>query len=165
MLLLRSLVALLFVTASMAHSETLVGRIIGVSDGDTLTLLDATNQTVKIRLSGIDAPEKKQAFGQKSKASLSNLAYGRQAEADCRKRDRYQRSLCVVRVNGTDVGFEQIRTGMAWWYRQYARDQRPQERAVYEQAEMRSRQQGFGLWQDSDPTPPWEWRHQRPRNS
>jgi len=109
-------------------AETLVGRIVGVADGDTLTLLDANKQVHKIRLSGVDAPEKKQAYGQQSKLSLSNQAYGRQATADCPKRDRYQRAVCVVTVAGKDVGLQQIHQGLAWWYRAYAHEQRAPDR-------------------------------------
>ena len=142
-------------------AETLVGRIIGVADGDTLTLLDVKKQTHKIRLSGVDAPEKKQAFGQQSKLSLSNLAYGRQVTADCPKRDRNQRPVCVVTVADKDVGLQQIRLGLAWRYRDYAREQRPQARRDYERAEQVAQEKRLGLWREDDPTPPWEWRRQQ----
>ena len=113
----------------------------------------------KIRLSGsIDAPEKKQAFGQRAKATLSANAYGLPAEADCRKIDRYGRDICVVRLNGRDVGLEQIRAGMAWWYRKYAHDQTSQEQRDYEDAEEQAKSAKRGLWTDKEPIPPWEWR-------
>ncbi len=142
-------------------AETLAGRVVSVADGDTLTLLDANKQTHKIRLSGIDAPEKKQAFGQQSKQSLSNLAYGRQVTADCPKRDRYQRSVCVVTVAGSDVGLQQIRQGLAWWYRAYAHEQRAQGRRDYELAEQVAKERKLGLWREKDPIPPWDWRRKR----
>ena len=144
--------------AMPAFAESLSGRIIAVADGDTLTLLDRSFVEHKIRLSGIDAPEKKQSFGQRAKATLSANAYGLQAEADCRKTDRYGRNICVVRVNGRDVGLEQIRAGMAWWYRQYARDQTLQEQSDYANAEEQARSAKRGLWTDKEPIPPWEWR-------
>ncbi len=146
-------------------AETLVGRVIGVADGDTLTLLDANKQTHKIRLSGVDAPEKKQAYGQQSKLSLSNLAYGRQATADCPKRDRYQRAVCVVTVAGKDVGLQQIHQGLAWWYRAYAHEQRAPDRRGYEQAEQVAQERRVGLWREKDPTPPWDWRRERREQS
>ena len=146
-------------------AETLVGRVIGVADGDTLTLLDAKKQSHKIRLSGIDAPEKKQAYGQQSKLSLSTLAYGRQATADCPKRDRYQRAVCVVAVAGKDVGLQQIHQGLAWWYRAYAHEQRAPDRRGYEQAEQAAQAKRVGLWRDKDPTPPWDWRRERREQS
>ena len=146
-------------------AETLVGRIIGVADGDTLTLFDSSKQSHKIRLSGIDAPEKKQAFGQQSKLSLSNLAYGRQAIAECPKRDRYQRAVCVVTIAGKDVGLQQIHQGLAWWYRTYAHEQRAQDQRDYAHAEQAAQEKRVGLWREKDPTPPWEWRRERREQS
>lgn len=140
------------------QADTLTGRIVSIADGDTLTLLDSANVTHRIRLSGIDAPEKHQDFGEKAKTSLSALAFEQKAVADCRKQDRYQRAICVVRVNGKDVGLEQIRRGMAWWYQQYAKEQPPQERADYEHAELMAKLHRSGLWNAKNPTPPWEWR-------
>ena len=142
-----------------APAATLTGRVVGVSDGDTLTLLDAKQVPHKIRIVGIDAPEKKQSFGEKAKSSLSALAYNRTAEADCRKTDRYRRQVCVVFVGGKDVGLEQIKTGMAWWYRQYAKEQTQRERLDSEHAESLANRNRYGLWSGPNPTPPWEWRH------
>jgi endonuclease YncB( thermonuclease family) len=105
------------------------GRVVGVTDGDTITLLDSGNRQHKIRLGGIDAPEAHQSFGQKSKASLSALVFGREVTADCSRVDRYRRQVCKVLVNGTDANMEQIRAGMAWWYRKYAKEQSPNDQS------------------------------------
>ncbi len=86
----------LLLTSTRVLAETLIGRIVGVADGDTLPLLDAAHIPQKIRLSGIDAPEKRQAFGERSKPHLSVLACNRQAKADCRKIDRYRQQICVA---------------------------------------------------------------------
>lgn len=153
-----SVVVIAFLSLT-AQAETLSGRVVAISDGDTLTLLDASNLPHKIRLSGIDAPEKAQDFGQKAKTSLSGLAFNQTATADCRKRDRYQREICVVYVEGKDVGLEQIRAGLAWWYQDYAKDQTAQERSEYSQAEFMAKIHRFGLWNSKNPVPPWEWRH------
>ena len=158
---LSILLVLLTGLCAPACAEIITGRVVGVTDGDTLTLLGAANQTHKIRLAGIDAPEKKQDFGQEAKASLSELAYGRAGTASCQKKDRYRRDVCVVKVNGKDVGLEQIRTGLAWWYRQYAREQMRQERDDYEKAEHDAKIRRLGLWSGSNALPPWEWRHSR----
>ena len=156
-------VSLLLLSGLLApvHAEIITGRVVGVTDGDTLTLLDSSNQTHKVRLAGIDAPEKDQDFGQKAKASLSSLAFGQAAEAHCQKKDRYRRDVCVVKVNDKDVGLEQIRTGLAWWYRQYAREQTRQERIDYERDEQDAKNRRLGLWSSNAPMPPWEWRHSR----
>lgn len=144
---------------SSAWCDTIVGKVVGVSDGDTITVLDGSRQQHKIRLSGIDAPEKSQAFGQKSKAHLSSMAYGKQVTVEWSKRDRYQRILGVVFVDGLNCNLEQVKAGMAWWYRTYAKEQTAQQRADYEAAEAKARSSRVGLWVDSDPIPPWTWRH------
>lgn len=140
------------------QAETITGRVVGIADGDTLTILDAGRQQRKIRLSGIDAPEKAQPYGERSKTSLSALAFGQDATADCPKKDRYGRDVCTVTVKGEDVGLEQVAAGMAWWYRKYAGEQIPQARADYEAAEFMAKARRLGLWADKNPTPPWDWR-------
>jgi len=150
---------LLLLISTGVPAEMLTGRIVSISDGDTLTLLDAEHVPHKIRVAGIDAPEKKQPFGEKSKTSLSALAHNRTADADCRKIDRYRRNVCVVFVGGKDIGHEQIKAGMAWWYQQYAKEQTKQERIDYEHAEFLAKLHRYGLWSSKNPTPPWEWRH------
>ena len=85
------------------------GHIVGVTDGDTVTLLDKEKQEHKIRIAGIDAPEKSQAFWQAAKKQMSIMAFEREAIADCPKRDNRERQICVVKVDGLDVGLEQVR--------------------------------------------------------
>ena len=142
----------------IAQADTLSGRVVAVHDGDTITVLDASRTQHKIRLAGIDAPESKQAFGGRSKQNLSNLVYNRQVTVNWQKYDRYGRTVGVVLVDGHNVNIEQVRTGMAWWYRQYARDQSPADRSLYEAAENDARTAKRGLWVDTNPVPPWEWR-------
>ena len=142
----------------IAQAGTLSGRVVAVHDGDTITVLDINRTQHKIRLAGIDAPESKQAFGSRSKQNLSNLIYNRQVTVNWQKYDRYGRRVGVVLVDGHDVNLEQVRAGMAWWYRQYARDQSPADRRLYEAAENDARKAKRGLWVDANPVPPWEWR-------
>jgi endonuclease YncB( thermonuclease family) len=151
------LVVALLQTA-LATAVVIEGRVLAIADGDTLTLLDGSNRQHRIRVVGIDSPEKKQSFGQRTKASLSALAYDKAAMADCRKIDRYRRNLCVVFVDGKDVGLEQLRSGMAWHYKQYARDQPLAERITYARAENEAQARKLGLWAEPDPLPPWAWR-------
>ena len=153
---------LLSCVPNAASGAQIVGRVVGIADGDTLTLLDGANQQHRIRISGLDAPERNQPFGRRSKENLSRLAFGRSANADCSKQDRYQREVCTVFVDGLDVGLEQIRAGLAWWYRRYANEQPVAQRLAYEHAEAAARQQRTGLWRDAAPTPPWEYRHAQP---
>ena len=109
--------------------------MVGVSDGDTITVLDDAKIQHKIRFAGIDAPEKGQAFGERSKQSLSALVFQKRVEARCHKKDRYGRDVCAVFVSLRDVGLEQIRAGMAWHYKEYQHEQPTHERLVYSDTE------------------------------
>ena len=131
--------------------------MVGVSDGDTITVLDRAKVQHKIRLAGIDAPEKGQAFGERAKENLSKFVFDRQVEAHCHKKDRYGREVCKVMRGMTDVNMEQIKTGMVWWYREYANEQTPQERKEYARGEEEAKAARAGLWKDAKPVPPWEW--------
>ncbi len=151
-------VLLTALTIAAAAATPITGRVVGVSDGDTVTVLDANKRTHKVRLLGIDSPEKSQAFGERAKQSLSDLVFDKQVSVEGGKQDRYGRSLGKIVLNGQDINLEQIRRGMAWHYKQYARDQSPQDRAAYAEAETTARQQRAGLWQDANPVPPWSFR-------
>jgi endonuclease YncB( thermonuclease family) len=153
------LLTLLFAFA--CNAETITGHVVGVADGDTITVLDADKVQHKIRLAGIDAPEKKQAFGNRSKESLSDLVFDKTVNVETEKRDRYGREIGKVLVNGQDVNLVQVERGMAWFYRQYQREQSPNDRRLYEAAEDAARADKRGLWRDADPMPPWEFRHNK----
>jgi len=154
------LVATLLAT-SATLADTLQGRVVRIADGDTVTVLDATNTQWKIRLMGIDAPEKKQAFGNKSKQHLSDLVYDKQVTVEYSKKDRYGRTIGKIVVNGVDANLEQIKAGMAWHYKQYQNEQTVEDRFIYADAEILARSKKRGLWFDSEPFPPWEWRRQQ----
>jgi endonuclease YncB( thermonuclease family) len=152
-----------YCSSPFAASWTVEGRVVGISDGDTITILDRDKRQHRIRLAGIDAPEKGQAFGDRAKESLSRLVFDRQVEAHCHKRDRYGREVCKIMRGSTDVNIEQLRAGMAWWYRDYAKEQSAQERAECAAAEDAAKAARVGLWKDAKPVPPWEWRMRPPR--
>lgn len=154
-------------------SAALLCLVVGISDGDTLTARCPTQdaphpyQQIKARFQGIDAPERKQPFGNRARESLSELTYMKEAELRCNKIDRYKRHVCSVWVtpasapNGPrtlDAGLAMVTTGMAWWYRAYAKEQSPQERGQYEFAEKEAKERKAGLWRDPEPVAPWDWR-------
>ena len=143
------------------QAATLQGKVVNVADGDTLTVLDDNKTQHKIRLQGIDAPEKAQAFGQKSKQSLNQLVHSKIVTVEFQKKDKYGRTVGKVILNGTDVCLEQIKLGMAWHYKQYQSEQPKEDRDIYAQAELTARTQAVGLWKDKSPTSPWEFRRQR----
>jgi endonuclease YncB( thermonuclease family) len=138
--------------------QVIPGKVVGITDGDTLTLLDATNTQHKIRLAGIDSPEKGQPFGQHCKKSLSDLAYDRDATVESSKLDRYGRVIGKVLVDGQDVNLEQVRRGCGWHYKKYQNEQPLDDRLSYNAAEESARASKVGLWADNDPVPPWDWR-------
>jgi endonuclease YncB( thermonuclease family) len=149
--------------AGLVHAHEVGGRVVAVQDGDTVTILDAARVQHRVRIAGIDAPEKSQAFGEAAKQSLAHLVHGRDVEARCPKRDRFGREVCSVYLGTRDVGLEQVRGGYAWWYREYAREQTPDDRASYETAETDARQARRGLWGDPAPQPPAAFRRQQTR--
>ena len=112
------------------HAVEWVGTVVGIADGDTLTLLDDGKTPHRIRLDGIDAPERTQDHGQRARQSLAGMAHGRRAVAACPKTDRYGRAVCRVTVDGVDVGLEQIRRGLAWHYVKYANEQSLADRSA-----------------------------------
>lgn len=143
---------------SLAQADTLVGEVVGLADGDTVTVLDALKTQHKIRLAGIDAPEKGMPWGQKSKEALSDRVYRRTVTVEWHKQDRYGRLIGKILVDGQDANLAQVADGMAWHYKEYAQEQTPDDRARYAQAELDARSARRGLWAEPDPIPPWAWR-------
>jgi endonuclease YncB( thermonuclease family) len=130
-------------------------KVVGVTDGDTITTLCPGNEQVKVRLAEIDAPEKKQPFGTRSKQALSDLCFGKQADVSPKTTDRYGRTIARVKCEGQDVSEHQVQAGMAWVYDRYATD-----RSLYLLQDM-ARAGARGLWVEQQPVPPWEWRKSR----
>ena len=152
---------LMSIIAPMA-AETLIGRVVGISDGDTITVLDDTNRQHKIRLIGIDAPEKHQDSGNRAKQNLSDLVYGKTVRVEWSKADRYGRTLGKVLADGKDAALSQVMAGLAWHYKAYETEQSSTDRQAYADAEIAARTQRIGLWTSSCPTPPWDYRRGNP---
>ena len=141
------------------RADTYPGRVVAIADGDTVTVLDATQTQHKVRLAGIDAPEKHQAYGNVSRQHLASAVFGRTVTVDWTKRDRYGREIGKILVDGADANLGQIEAGLAWHYKKYEREQSPKDRAAYAAAEQAARAARRGLWQDPDPIAPWVFRH------
>ena len=146
------LVCLAVLTPSV-QAETLSGTVIGVVDGDTLTIQDAEKRKHRVRLAEIDAPQRKQAFGAKSRQSLSALCLKKPAQIEWKEKDAENRYVGQVTCNGVDANAEQVRSGMAWVSPASTRPGSP----LYE-LEAYARIRGLGLWADPDPVAPWEWK-------
>jgi endonuclease YncB( thermonuclease family) len=142
-----------------AEANEVTGKVVGVHDGDSLTLLISGNRELKVRLEGIDAPELKQAFGNASKKSLSDLIFGRSVVVAVTGVDRYKRTLGHVVVGDVWVNLAQVEKGLAWHYKKYSSDLRLSE------AELRARSGRLGLWREDSPIPPWEWRSAKKREA
>src|SRR5687768_8777528 len=121
----RLLAVFLLLAPGLVSAAELRGTVVGVSDGDTITVLDADRRQHKIRLAGIDAPERHQGFAERSKQNLSSLAFKKQATLDCYKTDPYKRKVCRVQVDGKDVALAQVRSGLAWHYKRFENEQTP----------------------------------------
>ncbi len=134
------------------------GRVISVSDGDTVTVLNVDNTQFKIRLEGIDAPESKQDFGQKSKQHLSDLIFDKEVTVIIGKTDKYGRSVGKILLGNIDVNLEQIKAGLAWHYKKYADEQSESGQALYGDEEEKARKLKIGLWTVPNATSPWNWR-------
>lgn len=173
----RLFVALAVAVAANAAAQPAVieGRVVGITDGDTITLLDAGKDQHRVRIAGIDAPERGQPDGERSKESLSTLVYDQPVQVESNKRYRDGRIVGKVGVASPDstcrgkpgcpmtldAGLAQITMGRAWWFRKYAGEQSPKDRGRYEFAEQEARAKKAGLWRDGTAVPPWEWRQIR----
>lgn len=132
------------------------GKVVAVKDGDTIEVLRDGTNAVRVRLSGIDCPEKKQAFGNKAKLFTSRLVFGKTVKVLDKGKDRYGRTLGeVILEDGRSLNHELVRAGLAWWYRQYAKKDKELERL-----ERKARVTKSGLWFDTEPVPPWQWRNE-----
>jgi micrococcal nuclease len=117
----------------VAHAQSQQYWVVGITDGDTVRVLNAAHQLTKCRLYGIDAPEKAQPFGEKSKQSLSDMIFHKMIDIEITDQDQYGRSICRIALNGVDVNLVQVRRGLAWHYKRYSHD------AAYAEAEISAR--------------------------
>ncbi len=143
-----------------ANAEVLNGTVVGISDGDTITVLDNSSKEHKVRLMGIDAPEKSQAFGNEAKQTLSNYIYKKEVSVEYNKYDKYKRIVGKVTLDGQDICLQMISVGMAWHYTEYEKEQSKSDRDLYREAEAFARKMKIGLWIDAQPMEPSKFRKQ-----
>jgi endonuclease YncB( thermonuclease family) len=152
-LLCRLLLPVMLLAGSL-RAETLSGKVVGVHDGDTITLLSPEKKQEKIRLDAIDAPELHQDWGDRAKQALSAKVFGKPATIEYKQRDRYGRIIGKVLCDGRDINLEMVKDGMAWHYKQYNKE------AVFARAEDDARAARLGLWAGKTPVAPWEFRRE-----
>jgi endonuclease YncB( thermonuclease family) len=149
----KNIGALFFlITAITAQTETLTGKVLYISDGDTLKILTGSSKKMRIRLAGIDTPEKGQPYGKEAKQALSVLTLQKQVTIDVQTIDRYGRMVGLVYVQGLNVNSELVRQGMAWVYRRYTNDEK-----LYA-LEAKAKKEKRGLWSSNNFIEPWLWR-------
>ena len=141
-------------------ADTLNGYVVGVSDGDTVKVLDAGKKQHRIRLLGIDAPESNQAFGQKSKQYLSSLIFNKNVSIAYKEKDQYGRILGTIFYENENINLKMVQAGLAWHYVYFAKDNKE-----LAEAEAAARKEKLGLWADPNPMPPWDFRRQKKNNS
>lgn len=147
-----ALLLLLLLLAAFPALADIRGKVVSVHDGDTLTVVIDRRQ-VRVRLSDIDAPELRQPFGTRSRQSLAEMCFGKEAVLDVQGEDHYHRSLARVTCDGKDANAEQVRRGYAWIFVRYA----PRNSPLYAlEAEAKAARRG--LWADPSPVAPWDWR-------
>jgi endonuclease YncB( thermonuclease family) len=163
----RYLLLILATLATQPAGADINGKVVAVTDGDTIKVLDGNKLQHKIRLTGIDAPEKAQPYGNASRKHLATMVAGKEVRVETTKNDRYGRVLGKVWVQPRDcpscgktlnVNYAQILSGMAWWYQDYAKDQSAEDQGRYESAVTEARKRKLGLWSEPNPIPPWAWR-------
>ena len=156
---MRYILFLLLVFPGLAVSDYLncPCKVVKVTDGDTVNVLDQTKTLHKIRLQGIDAPERKQAFGKKSTQNLAVYVAGEYIEVEYEKRDRYGRIVGKLIRDGLDINLLQIKDGFAWHYKEYQKEQSELDRMLYGAAEIEARNKKLGLWY-APAVAPWEFR-------
>jgi endonuclease YncB( thermonuclease family) len=141
---------------SVPKTFDITARVVGVTDGDTVTVLEDGSNKHKIRLHGIDTPERGQPHYRQAKDALADKIAGKAVGIGVVDTDRYGRTVGVIYFEGQNINVAMVREGHAWWYRKYAQYDRQ-----LQDAESQAQSAGLGLWQQADPVPPWEWRRNR----
>lgn len=140
------------------NEESLKGKVVSVADGDTVTIITDNNERVRIRLYGIDAPEKGQDFANKSREYLNDLCYGKRVSIDKKGVDQYNRVLGVIYIGDLNLNQEMVRTGLAWYYDYFVKDPHMEE------LEQIARQKKLNIWSMKNPIPPYEYRKSQRNN-
>jgi endonuclease YncB( thermonuclease family) len=152
-----ALLAICLLASNPARAETLLGRVVAIHDGDTLTLLTPERRQVRVRLHAVDTPESRQPYGMRARQELADLTFSRDVRVEVEDTDRYGRTVGQVWVGALNVNAELVYRGAAWVYRQYNRD--PTLLAL--EKEAREAQRGFWAMPRSERMPPWVWRRQQ----
>jgi len=158
------LIIILFLTSTYTFAD-FDAKVINIVDGDTIDVLDGRGEKLRIRLLGIDAPEREQPFGKKSMLYLKKIINGKSVIIISKPNNNkpytlgfYKRIIGKITLNSKDVNFEMIKEGMAWHFKKYKKSQPIEDRQSYNDEENNARDKNIGLWSDENPLAPWKWR-------
>lgn len=152
--LLIFILSLIIIVLSFA--TTIKGKVIKITDGDTITILEENGDKTRVRFYGIDAPEKKQDYGIKSLNVLKKLIDKKEIEIEIKNKDQYGRIVGVVYYDKININLYMLETGNAWWYKQYSK-----HNIEFKIAEEKAKSEKIGLWKEKNPTPPWIYRKEK----
>jgi len=142
----------------LAVNLVISGKVTKVHDGDSVHITPPGKKRVIVRLAAIDAPEVKQNHGIVSRDYLRQKILNRQVTAHCNKVDKYRRQICVIRQNNQDINLEMLKTGKAWYYEKYSKEQNRSDQRAYRKASKNAKKNKLGIWADDTAIPPWEFR-------
>ena len=160
------LAALALLLSSLAQAEEIRVKVTRIIDGDTVVVLSDQHEELRVRLAGIDCPEKRrnQPYWRFAKDALSDRVAGRTITVDFDKRDRWGRLIGVLWLNNQDVNAELVGIGACWHFKKYQHEQSESDQVRYHELELSARQRHIGLWADRQPIAPWDWRKQKTTN-
>lgn len=148
-----TIVAFFLIDSKSIKKETIIGKVVAITDGDTFKLLTKDSTLIKVRLANIDCPEKKQPFSKKAKQFASDAIFSKTVTLNVLKKDRYRRFISnVIFDDSLSLCHELVKNGLAWHYRKYSKD------TILQVLEDEAREKKLGLWKDQNAIPPWEWR-------
>ncbi|WP_343303683.1 thermonuclease family protein [Chitinophaga niabensis] len=151
------LTTLLLFISTASISQTYTGKVTAVKDGDTIEML-VNGKPIRIRLFGVDAPEKGQPFGEKSRQFTAGLCFGKVVKAIQKSRDQYRRVVAEVFLpDNSSLNYRLLQAGFAWHYTNFSKNE------TWAAAALKAKKEGNGLWKDAHPVAPWDWRKQKPR--
>ena len=137
---------------------TVTGKVTKVHDGDSVHITPRGKKRTIVRLAAIDAPEVEQIYGIDSRNHLRSMIMNQQVTAHCNKTDKYKRNICVVLKDNQDINLEMLKTGNAWYYEKYRKEQNRKDQRIYRKAEKNARKKKLGIWTGTTAIPPWEFR-------
>lgn len=156
------IITFVFNLSTTAKGDTLEVKITRVIDGDTIVAITQRREEIRVRLAGIDCPEKRksQPFWRFAKDELNSRVAGSTLAVEYQKKDRWGRYIGVLRYHNQDINAELVAIGACWHFKKYQSEQSEQDRRLYSELEIRARKERVGLWIDPNPIPPWDWRKQ-----